>query len=168
MVEPYDGATPEQLRHPLVGELLAVHNLFRNELEAILRYVNELTAREQPLNGAETTARVQALVRAGTQYTQMLHMHHHIETSTMFPALQQQGLETSVIDRLNAEHDEIAVLIDRFNAAIRQLSTIEPDVMDSDLRRLAEALRAHLAYEETNVCPFLARFSRWPMSNFVE
>ncbi len=59
-------------------------------------------------------------------------------------------------------------MIDRFNDTVRQLSTLEPDVMDTDLRRLAEALHAHLAYEETHVCPFLARFSGWPVSNFVE
>jgi hemerythrin-like domain-containing protein len=165
---PYEGATPEQLRHPLVHELLAVHQMFRNELATILRYVNELTAGEQSLSGAETNARVQRLILVGAQYTQMLHMHHHLETSALFPPLQQEGLEKSVVDRLNAEHDEIAVMIDNFSAAIRRFSTIEPGIMDTDLRRLAEALHAHLAYEETHVCPFLARFSGWPVSNFVE
>jgi len=29
--EPYVGATPEQLRHPLLAALLAIHNHFRNE-----------------------------------------------------------------------------------------------------------------------------------------
>jgi len=66
----------------------------------------------------------------------------------------------AVIDRLNTEHDQIAVLIDNFSAAVRQLSKIDPQVLDFDLRRLAEALQAHLAYEETNVCPLLARFAR--------
>ncbi len=100
---PYEGATPEQLRHPLVRELLAVHQMFRDELATILRYVNELMAGEHPLNGSETTARVQALIRAGAQYTRALHTHHHLETTVMFPPLQQAGLEVSVIDRLNAE-----------------------------------------------------------------
>lgn len=163
MVLPYDGATAEQLRNPLVREFLAVHNMFRNELATILRYVDELIAGEQSLAAPETTTRVQALILTGARYTQMLHMHHHIETSVMFPALQEEGLDVSVIDRLNAEHDEIGVLVDNFSAAIRHLSTIEPDVMDNDLRRLADALHAHLAYEETHVCPLLARHSRWPI-----
>jgi hemerythrin-like domain-containing protein len=158
--QPYEGATSEQLQHPLVRELLGVHNMFRNELVTIVRYVDELLAGEQLLIGSETTTRVQAVIRAGAQYTQMLHMHHHIETASMFPALREEGLGAAVIDRLNAEHDEIAVLIDKFSQSIRGLSAIDPAVMDTDLRRLAEALHAHLAYEETHVCPFLARFSR--------
>src|ERR1700682_2380082 len=116
---PYEGATAEQLRNPLVHAFLGVHNMFRDQLTKILEYVNDLIAGEQPLSGPETKIRTQALIRAGMQYTYMLHTHHHIETSTMFPALQAEGLEASVVDRLNAEHDEIAVLIDRFSAAVR-------------------------------------------------
>jgi hemerythrin-like domain-containing protein len=163
LVLPYDGATEEQLRHPMVRELLGIHNMFRSELANILRYVDVLIAGGQTLDSEETTIRVQTLILVGARYTQMLHMHHHIETSVLFPSLQQEGLDVSVIDRLNADHDEIGVLIDSFSTAIRDFSAIEPDVMDTDLRRLSDALHAHLAYEETHVCPFLARFSHWPI-----
>jgi hemerythrin-like domain-containing protein len=158
---PYEGATAEQLRHPLVNAFLGIHNMFRDQLTAILEYVNDLIAGEQQLSGPETKIRTQSLIQAGMQYTALLHAHHHSETSTLFPALQAEGLQTAVVDRLNAEHDEIALLIDRFSAAIRDLSAIEPEVMNSDLRRLAQALHDHLAYEETHVCPFLMRFSSW-------
>ena len=160
---PYAGATPEQLRSPLVRELLGVHKMFRDQLAVMLRYIDELLAGEQHLTGTETTQHIQSLIRAGTQYTQMLHHHHHLETSALFPSLQEQGLEASIVERLNDEHDEIAVLIDRFSQSIRQLSAIEPSVLNTDLRRLADALHAHLAYEETHICPLLARFSHWPM-----
>jgi len=167
--QPYDGATPQQLRHPLVRELLAVHNMFRNELARMLEFVNELLAGEQQLTGAETDARTKALIRAGIQYTQMLHMHHHLESTALFPVLQKEepGI-APVVDRLNADHDEIAIVIDQFKAGIRNFAAIEPDVTNSDLRRLADALHAHLAYEETHVCPVLARFSGWPMFNSVD
>jgi len=160
---PYEGATPEQLQSPLVREFLAVHNMFRTELANMLNFVQELMAGEQELTGAETQTRVQSLIRAGMWYTQTLHMHHNIETSVMFPRLHQDGLETAVIDRLNADHDAIAEMIDKFSEAIQNFAAIEPDVMNNDLRRLAEALRAHLAYEETHVCPLLARYSHWPL-----
>ena len=163
---PCEGATPEQLQNPFVRELLGIHDLFRNQLAAMLEFIAELMAGEQQLTAPETTTRTQALIRAGAQYTYMLRMHHSIETASLFPTLEKEGLETAVIDRLNAEHDEIGVLIDRFNDAVHHLSAIEPDVMDTDLRRLSEALHAHLAYEETHVCPLLARFSRWP--NFAD
>jgi hypothetical protein len=67
-----------------------------------------------------------------------------------------------VVECLNSEHDAISILIDKFSASIRDLAAIEPEVMNNDMRRLAEALKAHLDYEETHVCPVLARWTRWP------
>jgi hemerythrin-like domain-containing protein len=160
---PYEGATPEQLRHPLVSHFLEVHDMFRNQLEAVLHYTRDLINGEQQLDAPETKVRIQSLIRAGTQYTYMLHHHHHLETDALFPKLKREGLETSIIDHLNADHDEIGGLIDDFSAAIRNLAAIEPEVMNNDLRRLAEALHNHLAYEETHVCPLLTHFSKWEM-----
>lgn len=158
----YEGATPEQLRSPLVQELLTIHKLFRDELASIVEYVDALLVGDLGLADAETSARVQALIRAGARYTQHLHMHHRIETVSLFPMLEREGLETPVVDRLNAEHDEIGALVDHFSKGIQQLAHVDRAVLDSDLRRLSDALHAHLAYEETHVCPLLARFSGWP------
>ncbi len=159
--EPYQGATEEQLRSPMVRELLAIHNMFRNELAAMLRFVEELTNGRHTLDGPETQTRIRMLIQAGQRYTYMLHHHHHLETAMVFPRLATEGLEQEVIDKLNSDHDEIAVLIGEFEAAIHDYSAVEPAVVDNDLRRLSDALQAHLAYEETHVCPFLARFSGW-------
>lgn len=159
---PYEGATAEQLRSPMVNELLRVHDMFRDQLAIIMNYINDLLSGEAQLNGPETSMQVQSLIRAGSQYTHMLHTHHHGETSLLFPLLQRDGLEAPIIERLNTEHDELGVMIDQFNGAIRNLAAVEPGVMNSDLRRLAEALHQHLAYEETHVCPFLARLKQWP------
>lgn len=161
--QPYEGATPEQLRHPMVRELLGVHDMFRREMSKMLRFVDDLMAGDQQLTSEETTMRVRSLIRAGQQYTQILHSHHHLETSMMFPALAEAGLETDVIDRLNADHDDIAALIDQFEAGVRDYANLEPAVIESDLQKLSDALRAHLAYEETHTCPFLARMTRWPI-----
>jgi hemerythrin-like domain-containing protein len=162
MYRPYEGGTQEQLRSPLVSEFLSIHDMFRNQLAAILNYIDDLLSGDQYLTSPETNVQVQALIRAGSQYTQMLHLHHNAESSSMFPALQKEGLEASVVDRLNAEHDDIGIMIDQFNTAIHNLAAIEPDVMNTDLGRLAEALRAHLTYEETHVCPLLTRWAHWP------
>lgn len=166
--QPYQGATPEQLRQPMVRELLGIHNMFRQELVAIQYYVAELIGGRSSLQAAETSAHVQAVIQAGVRYTHMLHMHHHLETSMLFPSLEQEGLERSVIDKLNADHNEIGLLIDGFAQGVRELARIEPAVLDTDLRRLSEALHAHLAYEETHVCPLLARFRGWSGSGFVK
>lgn len=162
MNEPYAGATPDQLRHPLVQEFLAIHNMFRSELGRMLTFVNQLIDGEAQLNTPETTHRTHMLIRTGRQYTQLLHFHHHAESSHLFPALHEQGLETEIITRLESDHDEISVLIDKFSDAIRDFSAVQPAVLDNDLRRLSEALQAHLAYEETHICPVITRLSNWP------
>ena len=51
----------------------------------------------------------------------------------------------------------------RCQSTLHNVVAVEPQAVDSDPRRLAEALRAHLAYEETHVCPLLTQFLRWPM-----
>jgi iron-sulfur cluster repair protein YtfE (RIC family) len=159
---PYEGATAEQLRSPMVNELLRVHGMFRNQLARIMDYIDDLLSGEEQLSAPGTAVRIQSLIRAGAQYTQMLHFHHHAETDSLFPLLQNDGLEATVVDRLNTDHDEIGTMIDNFNNAIRNLAAVEPEVMNHDLRRLADALREHLAYEETHICPFLARLKQWP------
>ena len=162
----YEGATPEQLRHSLVREFLAIHDMFRRELDAMLRFVDALIANKQNLTRPETLVQMQRLVQAAFQYTQLLHFHHHGESSGLFPALRTVGLAEPVIDRLEAEHTAIARLIDQLDAAMRDLAAIDPNQVDAGLRQLAEALRTHLAYEETHVCPLLILFSRWPMPTY--
>jgi broad specificity phosphatase PhoE/hemerythrin-like domain-containing protein len=144
-------------------EFLAIHNMFRNELGAMLQFVDSLVTHQQRLTGSETATQVQALAQATYRYTQMLHFHHHGETGSLFPTLRAQGLDDPIIARLNAEHDQIAVLIDRLEAAVQTAALFDARVVDADLRLLAEALRKHLDYEEAHVCPLLTRFSGWPL-----
>lgn len=158
---PYAGATPEQLQNPMVIQFLAIHDMFRRELKSMLNFVDLLTSGEVQLGMPETQMRIQGLIRVGQQYTHHLHMHHTIESSRLFPALQAEGLDSAIVDRLVDDHDEIAVLIDQFSEGIRSASAVDPAIVDSDLRRLSEALHAHLAYEETHVCPMLTRLRGW-------
>lgn len=161
--QPYVGATREQLEHPLVAHFLEVHGMFRSELSKMLRFINDVT-NGQPLTEQDKKARIYALIRTGTQYSTMLHHHHHGESAMLFPPLVREDPNFAPIKtRLEAEHDEIAVLIDKFSDAIRAAPAIDLDAVDDDLRRLADALQAHLAYEEEHVCPLLAHFSDWSM-----
>ena len=162
MNPPYEGATAEQLQSPMVRELLSVHNMFRNQLQGIVDYIDDLLSGEQRLDAPETRLRIQALIRAGSQYTQMLHGHHHGETDMLFPLLKKEGLEDAIVDKLNADHDVLGTLIDQFNEGIHNLAAVDPTVMNHDLRRLSDALREHLDYEETHICPLMARWSQWP------
>ena len=160
--QPYQDATAEQLRSPLVHEFLGIHAMFRDQLQSMLNHTDALISGHEQLTNPHTHERVQALIRAGIEYAQLLHAHHNRETQFVFPVLKADGLDQAVLDRLNHEHDQISILIDTFYASIQTFATVEPLVMNHDLRRLSDALRQHLAYEETHVCPLFARWSQWP------
>ena len=152
---PYEGATAEQLRHPNVRRFLAIHNLFRRELEKMLQYVDGLLRAEAQADAIESAQQIEPLARAAYQYTQYLHLHHNIESSDLFSALQRAGLAASIIERLEAEHWEIAAQIEQFSVGMQTLATYSPGRFQHGLARLADLLRTHLAFEEQHVCPLL-------------
>ena len=90
---PYVGATPEQINNPMVRELIAVHDIFRNQLATMLQYLDEVIAGDQPLVEPQREVLIHSVVQTGEQFAHMLHLHHLHETSTLFPALEVEGLE---------------------------------------------------------------------------
>lgn len=152
---PYEGATAEQLRHPNVRQFLAIHNMFRRELDKMLQYVDGLLQGDPATSPAERDQRIEPLAQAAYQYTNYLHLHHSIESSQLFPALQPEGLSAAIIERLEAEHWEIAAQLDLFDSNMQTLAKRSPERFQRDLARLAELLRSHLAFEEKHVCPLL-------------
>lgn len=158
---PYPGATPDQLSHSLVREFLGVHNMFRQQLAAMLTFVQEILADDPQWTKPETRRRFNGLVNTSGQYTHWLHFHHNIETSTMFPKLQAEGLDMAVVERLNREHDQLSALIDKFNDVLQQGSAVLPETLTQDLQQLSQLLQDHLLYEESHVCPLLAGLSSW-------
>src|SRR5690349_13478835 len=102
---PYEGATEAQLQHHLVRHFLSIHDMFRNQLQAIIDYADDLLSGDAQLSDPQTKARIQALIQAGSQYTHYLHFHHHGETDALFPALEKEGLDAAIVDKLNADHD---------------------------------------------------------------
>lgn len=163
---PYEGATPEQLEHPMVQEFLAIHGMFRRELASMQRFVETLLAGDSDLDAADIRARVHLLSGAAFRYTSLLHFHHNGESMGMFPMLRGQGLAPATIARLETEHDEIAVLIDNLETALRNVATVDPRALNTDLQELAAKLSAHLAYEETHVCPLLTHFVDWSVMTY--
>ena len=159
----YADATSAELNHPMVRQFLAIHTMFRGELANMLRFVDALLAQGQSLQQAEMAGYIQTLAEATYRYTHYLHLHHHHESSGLFPELRREGLEHEVIQRLEREHDEITALISQLEGTLQNAAAIDAQVINRDLQRLAESLRLHLAYEESHVCPLLTRFSNWPM-----
>jgi hypothetical protein len=95
-------------------------------------------------------------------YCRVVTMHHTIEDTSMFPALAAAAPELDpVLQRLEAEHDVIADVLDRFDRAL-VLLVVEREVDaaadvptadgPAEIARLAaelsDLLLSHLAYEE--------------------
>lgn len=87
--------------------------------------------------------------------------HHTLEDRSVFPHLRQSDTRlAAVLDRLGEEHEVIAELLERVDAALVDLVSSEPDAMD-ELRAavdlLTDAMNSHFAYEERELTEPLAR-----------
>jgi hemerythrin-like domain-containing protein len=100
-------------------------------------------------------------------YCRIVTGHHTLEDRSVFPHLRRREPDLApVLDRLHDEHEVIADVLDRLDQAL--VGLVETDgygragtaVLD-DLRRqvdvLTDTLLSHLAYEERELVPALAR-----------
>ncbi|WP_343967687.1 nitroreductase/quinone reductase family protein [Kribbella koreensis] len=124
--------------------LLKIHEAFRRELTLIRKEV--LTT------GATTTLGAQLRINC-LKLCQGLHNHHSGESQGIFPAVLAQHPEAAeTINRLQAEHDTIATLLDDLQSL---LATATPAAIAPELDRLTQALLDHLAHEEAQLLPLL-------------
>jgi hemerythrin-like domain-containing protein len=86
-------------------------------------------------------------------FCQGLHNHHTGEDLAMFPFLADRHPGTGpVLDRLRAEHERIAALVEQLRAA---LADPDPASVRTEVDRLTTELEAHLTYEEEQLIPLL-------------
>ena len=159
--------------NPLVDELLRVHDLLRHDL----RTCQDLAAAAR--SGADVGEVRDALgqltehsphLRLGVDclaFCGLVHRHHHGEDETLFPVVRRTAPTLApVVDRLEAEHRQVAALLARVERALNALETsgdarAEDEVVDA-LDALADHLLAHLTYEEESLRPFLLSMDSWP------
>lgn len=124
--------------------LRLIHNAFRREIGLIRKEIAE----SGPGLGAQLRINCLTLCKG-------LHVHHTHEDAGMFPALAERFPELApTIDRLSAEHEQIAALIEALQKVISTPSTDLAAVRE-EANRLADALEAHLTYEEDQLIPLL-------------
>ncbi|NEB03877.1 nitroreductase/quinone reductase family protein [Streptomyces sp. SID13726] len=124
--------------------LKAVHDAFRHEL-ALIR-------REMATGGS--TLGAQLRVNCLT-FCQGLHNHHTGEGAGIFPFLADRHPESRpAIDRLHAEHEHIAALVEELR---RTLAADDTTAVPAEVERLTTELEAHLTYEEEQLIPLLDR-----------
>ncbi|PRX98666.1 LLM class flavin-dependent oxidoreductase [Allonocardiopsis opalescens] len=147
--------------------LVQIHDHLRSELEQIRGVVEQLAA------GHADPASARSLINRMTMrqnywsvgafcasYCRMLTLHHTIEDEQMFTGLRVRDAELGpVLDRLSEEHEVIADILVRLDAALVGM-VADPDSLDTVRREtetLAEQLLSHLDYEEEELLEPIAR-----------
>jgi hypothetical protein len=164
--------TGQSVGEGLVAELKWVHGMIRRDLETVRWLADEL---ENGMPGQAAAAAVGDLAIGGVlwqlkinclQYCRFVYMHHHAESSLLFPRLRQSNPALgSVVDKLEADHGRVSDLLDDVSAAAAALADSE----DTDVRKrlivalgeLSDDLLAHLQYEEDNISATLRTWTSW-------
>ena len=165
--DPAGRYTPDQQaagRH-----LIDVHDALRAELAQLRDLVGQVA------RGSATPQAVRSFITRMTirqnhwtlgtfceTYCRVVAHHHTLEDRSVFPHLRRSDPElAAVLDRLEAEHETIADLLERVDRALVALVTATEDgalagVQDT-VDVLTDALLSHFAYEERELVEPLAR-----------
>jgi hypothetical protein len=156
-------------REQAVGQhLIDVHDALRGELTQLRDLVEQVAA------GTSNAAAVRSYINRMTirqnnwtlgtfceTYCRTLTSHHTLEDRSVFPHLRRSDAALgAVIDRLESEHEQIAGMLERVDAALVALVASEQDGIDRVERAmdlLTDALLSHFAYEERELVEPLAR-----------
>lgn len=150
--------------------LVQIHDHLRGELTQIRQAADEVGAGVlRPEQARDLINRMTMRQNRWTlgsfcaAYCRVVTIHHTIEDTSMFPALAAVAPELDpVLDRLAAEHEVIADVLDRFDRALvllvaegragdpaaDQLTAEGPARISRLAAELSDLLLSHLAYEE--------------------
>jgi hemerythrin-like domain-containing protein len=137
---------------PWVGEMVIVHRVFRKELGMLPGLVTGVADGDR--------RRARTLGRHYRFVTQVLHDHHTYEDDHLWPVLLQRcPMDAELINRMEAQHERVATLIESLPAAWAEF---EREADPSSRARLAEALTElsaaldeHLHDEEAFLLPIM-------------
>jgi alkanesulfonate monooxygenase SsuD/methylene tetrahydromethanopterin reductase-like flavin-dependent oxidoreductase (luciferase family) len=148
--------------------LIDVHDALRAELTQLRDLVAQVAA------GTASPAGVRSFITRMTirqnnwtlgtfceTYCRVVTHHHTLEDRSVFPHLRhsEPGL-AAVLDRLHAEHETIAELLERVDAALIDLVSGEGlGGVQASVDLLTDALLSHFSYEERELIEPLARHS---------
>jgi Hemerythrin HHE cation binding domain len=166
-------STPAPPGEALVTELRWVHDMIRRDLGTVRAMAVDVAA-GAPAD--EVRAGLRSLAAAGPlwqlkisclHYCRFVHSHHHAESLALFPALRRVNPALNpVVDKLEADHASVSVVLDDVEAAADALGGPEDRDgrarLTGALQNLSADLLAHLQYEEENISDTLRNWSRWP------
>jgi len=159
----------------MFAELQWIHSVIRSDLEVVREMAADAAAGE-PASAIQ--ARLRTLAAASPlwqlrinclHYCRFVHAHHHAESVLLFPELRRSNPALNpVVDKLQADHEHVSVLLDDTEAAARELGADDGDTpagrgrLVAALGQLSTDLLAHLAYEEESIAGTLRTWTSWP------
>jgi Hemerythrin HHE cation binding domain len=164
---------PRTRGEAMVAELKWVHDMIRSDLRIVRQLARDAEAGRP---AGEIAAGIATLAAGGPlwqlrvnclQYCQFVHHHHQAESVMLFPALRRANPALGpVVDQLEADHAQVAVLLDTVTGAAGDLADDDSPgarrELGAALQVLSDVLLAHLAYEEENIAATLRGMPGWP------
>src|SRR5690242_16844338 len=126
-----------------------VHAAVRRDLGRFDRALATFPAGSQP--------RADQLKRAWDNFEEEIHYHHTYEETLFWPALQEVGIDLSLVEDLDGEHDAMREALEAASVTMRAFHQ-RPTAPSAESARqavahLSDVLLAHLAHEERDLEP---------------
>jgi hemerythrin-like domain-containing protein len=137
--------------------MLLIHRLIRREIGALPALFR---------GAAGDVPRAKVVAAHAREMLDFLHHHHSGEDELLWPVLRPRvSLEAGLIDRMQAQHAQIATAIDAVNAELpgwaETADAAVGERMAAQLETAQPVLLAHLKEEEERILPLVAQhFSR--------
>lgn len=155
--------------NPLFDELLMIHGLIRDDLAKVELLAEDCAGGAAPDELRERIAKLKSssllwqLKLGCLRHCRFVHGHHGLEDRAVFPSVRRVAPELGpAVDRLERDHRDVAALLVDVEAAALELE------VDGGRERLIAALASlgstlldHLAREERDLEPALARMHSW-------
>jgi hypothetical protein len=126
-----------------------VHAAVRRDLGRFDQALGSFPAGSQP--------RADQLKRAWDNFEEELHYHHTYEETLFWPALQEIGIDLSLVEELDGEHDAMRQALEEASGAMATFHQApgagEAVVARKAVAHLSDVLLAHLAHEERDLEP---------------
>ena len=155
--------------NPLFDELLHIHGLIRDDLAKVALLAEDCAGGAAPdelrerIAALKTSSLLWQLKLGCLRHCRFVHGHHGLEDRAVFPSVRRVAPELGpAIDRLERDHREVAELLVEVEAAAMAIEDEGGrERLVVGLTRLGTTLLDHLAREERDLEPALARMRSW-------
>lgn len=155
--------------NPLFEELLHIHGLIRGDLAKVELLAEDCAGGAAPEELRKRIAELKSssllwqLKLGCLRHCRFVHGHHGLEDRAVFPSVRRVAPELGpAIDRLERDHRDVAVrLVEVEMAALEVEADGGRERLVAGLSGLSAVLLDHLAREERDLEPALARMHSW-------